>query len=144
MLQVSPWVFWIMCNTAFHVFWVTSLLVCQMYQISWLAMTTNERMNQGRYLHMHQFAQSAQSQADKCKDSCESGGGRCHNKKPKIVSPFNRGPVRNVVDLFGWRCCGLLRPLKVDWSTKFTLDTQPGSAFHASGFHQGRENYQFV
>ncbi|RUS80345.1 hypothetical protein EGW08_011884 [Elysia chlorotica] len=145
MLKVSPWVFWINLNTGFHLIWVSSLFVCQMYQISWLAMTTNERMNQGRYRHMHQFSHKAASSGE-CKDSKDSCESDCHcqNKNLKIVSPFNRGPVRNVVDLFGWRCCGLLRPLKVDWTSKFTLDTEPGSAFHGSSLHQNRENYQFV
>ena len=40
-------------NAAFHFCWVFCLAVCQTYQISCLAMTTNERMNAGRYTHFH-------------------------------------------------------------------------------------------
>ena len=39
----------IMC--LFHFIWVGCLAVCQTYQVVWLAMTTNERMNAARYRH---------------------------------------------------------------------------------------------
>lgn len=39
----------IMC--VFHFIWVGCLAVCQTYQVVWLAMTTNERMNASRYKH---------------------------------------------------------------------------------------------
>ena len=35
----------------FHFIWVGCLAVCQTYQVVWLAMTTNERMNASRYKH---------------------------------------------------------------------------------------------
>ena len=39
----------IMC--VFHFIWVGCLAVYQTYQVVWLAMTTNERMNAARYKH---------------------------------------------------------------------------------------------
>ena len=35
----------------FHCIWVSCLGVCQIYQVIFLAMTTNERMNASRYRH---------------------------------------------------------------------------------------------
>lgn len=96
----SPWVSWVMLNMGFHAVWVICLTVCQVYQVAWLAMTTNERMNAGRYKHFH------------------SGNGT-------IRSPFNKGVLQNVVDITGWSFCGILRPSKVDWSKKFETETEP-------------------
>ena len=39
------------CMALFHCVWVSCLAVCQLYQVVCLAMTTNERMNAGRYRH---------------------------------------------------------------------------------------------
>ncbi|XP_075544044.1 palmitoyltransferase Hip14 isoform X2 [Dermacentor variabilis] len=50
-LSQSGWVAWIAFNTLLHSAWVSCLLVCQLYQMVWLAMTTNERMNCNRYPH---------------------------------------------------------------------------------------------
>ncbi|XP_072124317.1 palmitoyltransferase ZDHHC17 isoform X2 [Mobula birostris] len=47
----SPWVFWMFLNSLFHFLWVAVLLMCQMYQIACLGITTNERMNARRYKH---------------------------------------------------------------------------------------------
>ncbi|GIY10660.1 palmitoyltransferase ZDHHC17 [Caerostris extrusa] len=50
-LHSSGWVAWIAANACLHGFWVGCLLLCQLYQVVWLAMTTNERMNCSRYRH---------------------------------------------------------------------------------------------
>ena len=50
--------------------WVSALGVCQVYQVTWLAMTTNERMNAGRYAHFKKH-------------------------KGHVHSPFNKGFLRN-------------------------------------------------
>ncbi|XP_005106609.1 palmitoyltransferase ZDHHC17 [Aplysia californica] len=148
LFKASPWIAWIGLNALFHIVWVSSLFVCQMYQISWLAMTTNERLNQMRYSHMQKMPGPEEGcKRDQGGHGHNHGGhGHCHGGKPtpKVVSPFNRGVVKNVVDVMGWRCCGLCRPLKVDWTTKFTLDSDSGPNYQASNFHAGRENYQFV
>lgn len=102
----SPWVVMMMTMCVFHCMWVTCLAVCQLYQVIVLAMTTNERMNAGRYRHF------------------QSGGGRGVH-----ISPFDRGWWQNLVDFLGWRLGGILRPSTTDWTKQFTVpgegDTQP-------------------
>ena len=44
-------VLFILVMCVFHFIWVGCLAVCQTYQVVWLAMTTNERMNASRYKH---------------------------------------------------------------------------------------------
>ncbi|XP_015416816.1 PREDICTED: palmitoyltransferase ZDHHC17 isoform X2 [Myotis davidii] len=93
----SPWMFWMFLNSIFHFMWVAVLLMCQMYQISCLGITTNERMNARRYKHFKVTTTS-------------------------IESPFNHGCVRNVIDFFEFRCCGLFRPVIVDWTRQYTIE----------------------
>ncbi|XP_018015557.2 palmitoyltransferase ZDHHC17, partial [Hyalella azteca] len=106
----EPWVAWVASNALLHVGWVTTLLACQLYQILILAMTTNERMNCYRYRHF------------------QTG------KKGEVRSPFNRGVCRNLVDLLGVRCFGLLRPSQRDWRVMYTLEdaTAPDTPSDAS------------
>nr|NP_001071933.1 zinc finger protein [Ciona intestinalis]BAE93338.1 zinc finger protein [Ciona intestinalis] len=94
-MKYSPWVVWIFLNCVFHSTWVCVLLVCQLYQIIWLGVTTNERMNAGRYHHFH-----------------TSQHGNLE------TSPFNRGVVANFADFFQIELCGMLKPLKIDWKSK--------------------------
>jgi palmitoyltransferase ZDHHC13/17 len=84
----SPWVAWMLINAWFHLLWVTILTSIQIYQIVFLGMTTNERINRGRYKHF-----------------IELGG----------KSPFNLGPGRNIADFFGFSCFGLLQTKKNNW-----------------------------
>ncbi|KAK2832071.1 hypothetical protein Q7C36_015533 [Tachysurus vachellii] len=93
----SPWMFWMFLNSVFHFMWVSVLIMCQLYQIAGIGITTNERMNARRYKHFKVTATS-------------------------IESPFNHGCVRNLIDFFELRCCGLLRPTLVDWTTQYTID----------------------
>merc|ERR1719481_151342 len=90
-----------MSMAVFHFIWVTCLAVCQIYQVSVLAMTTNERMNSARYRHFK------------------------HGTRPgSQVSPFDRGVWQNVVDFAGWKFGGLLKPATIDWTKQFHV---PGS-----------------
>uniref|UniRef100_A0A7N6A800 Palmitoyltransferase n=1 Tax=Anabas testudineus TaxID=64144 RepID=A0A7N6A800_ANATE len=91
----SPWMFWMFLNSIFHFMWVAVLIMCQLYQIAALGITTNERMNARRYKHFKVTATS-------------------------IESPFNHGCIRNLIDFFEIRCCGLIRPVTVDWTTSPT------------------------
>ncbi|CAM5084633.1 unnamed protein product [Eretmochelys imbricata] len=93
----SPWMFWMFLNSVFHFMWVAVLLMCQMYQISCLGITTNERMNARRYKHFKVTTTS-------------------------IESPFNHGCIRNIIDFFEFRCCGLFRPVIVDWTRQYTIE----------------------
>lgn len=91
----NPWIGWIMFNALLHLCWVTLLTICQTYQIVWLGMTTNERMNRGRYRHF------------------QAAGGK---------SPFNRGPIKNVADFLECSCFGAVQPVTTDWMTYFELE----------------------
>ncbi|TMS02961.1 Palmitoyltransferase ZDHHC17 [Larimichthys crocea] len=74
--------------------------------IAALGITTNERMNARRYKHFKVTATS-------------------------IESPFNHGCFRNLIDFFEIRCCGLIRPVTVDWTTQYTIeyDQTSGSGY---------------
>ncbi|KAL0884302.1 hypothetical protein ABMA27_016282 [Loxostege sticticalis] len=87
--RCNAWLAWVALNAAFHLFWVTVLLCCQLYLVVCLGMTTNEQLNRGRYRHF------------------QARGGR---------SPFSRGPLNNCADFFEWRLCGLLAPRARDWA----------------------------
>jgi len=94
----SPWVMFMLLNCMFHSVWVSCLSVCQLYQVIILAMTTNERMNMGRYKHFHTA------------------------RRGVMVSPFDKGIWQNFVDLTGWRCGGLASPSRVDWTKQFEIE----------------------
>lgn len=115
----NPWVAWVAGNAAFHWMWVTTLAACQAYQISFLAMTTNERMNAGRYAHFRQHGGGHHA---------HQGGGHSH------LSPFSKGCWQNTVDFLGWSCRGLLKPSRDDWFHRFEMDdeTESNSSERAS------------
>ncbi|XP_058459578.1 palmitoyltransferase Hip14 isoform X1 [Malaya genurostris] len=91
----NPWVGWVTANALLHMSWVTVLTICQTYQVVCLGMTTNERMNRGRYRHF------------------QAKGGK---------SPFSRGPIRNLVDFMECSCFGLVQPQQTDWMQYFDFD----------------------
>lgn len=80
-LILDSWVSWIMINAILHSIWVSMLLGCQTYQIVWLGMTTNERINAARYEHFIP-----------------------HGKGYK--SPYNRGKCQNLLDFIQCHCLG--------------------------------------
>jgi palmitoyltransferase len=90
-LSVNGWVAWGACNAFLHSIWVGCLMVCQLYQVLWLAMTTNERMNCRRYTHFK----------------------RDYNGH--ITSPFDRGFFRNFFDFFELKFCKMFKPDSRDW-----------------------------
>lgn len=108
-----------MCNALLHLGWVAMLTICQTYQVVWLGMTTNERMNRGRYRHF------------------QAAGGR---------SPFTRGAVRNTADFLECGCLGLVKPQRVDWQTAFELDGKGGGGIveREPLLRTPTDNYQYV
>lgn len=94
--KCGPWVLFILVMCVFHFIWVGCLAVCQTYQVVWLAMTTNERMNAARYKHFQRVSRGVHK------------------------SPFDRGLLQNTVDFFGLKL-GRLRPSKVDWTKQFSV-----------------------
>lgn len=79
-------------------------------------MTTNERMNAGRYRHF---------------TSNGSGSTR---------SPFHRGVCQNTIDFFHLRCCGLFNPDPTDWMTRYHVKTP----VEQEPLLTNKENYQYV
>lgn len=113
----APWVTWIAANGILHLIWVTTLFICQIYQISCLAMTTNERMNCNRYQHFHK------------------------SKSNKTLSPFDRGPVQNLVNFFEWKCGGFCHPEVTDWLTQHEVESGEDDSIPLAPY---RDNFQYV
>lgn len=110
----TPWVGWVMANAFLHILWVTILTICQTYQIVCLGMTTNERMNRGRYRHFMVL-----------------------NGK----SPFSRGPFKNLIDFLEWSWCA---PQKRDWLTYFDLEIEKGTIEEEPLLRLQQDNFQYV
>ncbi|KAK6192633.1 hypothetical protein SNE40_004074 [Patella caerulea] len=136
--KVSPWVGWIGANAICHMIWVSCLFICQLYQIMWLGMTSNERLNSYRYSIFHDKQPEAGGHSHQHSNNCHHD-----QKEPKIISPFHRGIFQNLNDVLKIRICGILRPLQVDWTTKYELN-ESDNLRHRKPFNSPRENYQFV
>ncbi|GAB6024086.1 Palmitoyltransferase Hip14 [Chamberlinius hualienensis] len=119
-MTCSPWVTWVTFNGCLHFTWVITLLTCQIYQISCLAMTTNERMNCSRYKHFRR------------------------GKSNSFSSPFNNGCFHNLVDFFEFSCCGLFRVNKVDWLKQYENTTNSDDEEDELLTAPHRDNFQYV
>ncbi|XP_068760562.1 palmitoyltransferase ZDHHC17-like isoform X1 [Montipora capricornis] len=97
----APWASWGYVNALFYAMWVGTLFICQCYQIFWLGMTTNERMNLSRY---HHFS-----------DNCGT-----------MQTPFSRGLLGNIADFMNTSLCGLVRPFRVDWYQQYDANLDKG------------------
>ncbi|XP_054164715.1 palmitoyltransferase ZDHHC17-like [Oppia nitens] len=95
----NGWITWCALNALIHSVWVFCLVICQLYQVLWLAMTTNERMNCRRYKHFKRD---------------ESG---------HLNSPFNRGFFQNMLDFCEWRVYRF-RPDSRDWRYVYEVDDE--------------------
>ncbi|ROL44046.1 Palmitoyltransferase ZDHHC13 [Anabarilius grahami] len=97
LMGCSPWVLYIFFFTFFHTSWASILLLLQLYQIAFLGLTTAERAN---LTHRQR-------------------------KLPQAFSlrqnPFNLGVVRNLVNFFQCRCCGLCKPMVLDWTQQYPM-----------------------
>lgn len=80
-------------------------------------MTTNERMNVGRYKHFHPPEDITATR-----------------------SPFDRGPCQNIIDLLGIRCFGLFKPDQTDWMTQYQISQRVEDA----PLLNEKDNYQYV
>uniref|UniRef100_A0A8B9GVY4 Palmitoyltransferase n=1 Tax=Astyanax mexicanus TaxID=7994 RepID=A0A8B9GVY4_ASTMX len=93
----SPWVLYIFCLAFFHTAWASILLIHQIYQVAFLGLTTAER---GTLM-------------------------RSQRNMPQTFSlrqnPFNRGVLKNLVNFFQLRCCGLCKPMVLDWTQEFPM-----------------------
>ncbi|XP_065647593.1 palmitoyltransferase ZDHHC17 isoform X2 [Hydra vulgaris] len=93
----APWVTWGFIMAVFHSCWVLSLLSCNLYQVLWLGMTTNERMNAARYSHF------------------------LDPKTGSINTPFSNSVLQNAADFFNISICGIIKPIKIDWMNEYEL-----------------------
>jgi len=109
----KPWLALAVVSGLFHISWVLTLAVCQTYQVVFLGMTTNERMNLGRYTHFRKRG------------------------KTELESPFSRGSWNNLVDFLGWRCYGLCKPRKTNWARAFV----PPGAKTFEDYKERRSSY---
>ncbi|KAG7327787.1 hypothetical protein KOW79_009393 [Hemibagrus wyckioides] len=88
----SPWITYICIITLLHMAWASITLAQQLYQIAFLGLTTAERAS---LLHGQRKLPPAYSLRQ---------------------NPFNRGVLKNLVNFFQLRCCGLCKPLVLDWT----------------------------
>lgn len=72
-MQCSPWSMFILIISMGFTVWIGCLAVMQTYQISMMAMTTNERINRKRYGHFH-------------------------DEEGEEVNPFDKGFVKNCME----------------------------------------------
>ncbi|XP_047220045.1 putative palmitoyltransferase ZDHHC13 isoform X2 [Girardinichthys multiradiatus] len=94
-VSCSPWVLTIFVLSFYHTCWSTLFLIGQLYQITFLGLTTAERTN--LLLQRRRMRQSVSLRQN----------------------PFNMGVVQNLVSFFQLRCCGLFKPAIVDWTAQF-------------------------
>ncbi|KAM9460578.1 putative palmitoyltransferase ZDHHC13 [Clarias gariepinus] len=97
LITCSPWITYICIITLFHTTWASVTLVQQLYQIAFLGLTTAERTS---LLHGHRKLPHAYSLRQ---------------------NPFNRGVLKNLVNFFQLRCCGLCKPLVLDWTQELPI-----------------------
>lgn len=60
--------------------------------------------------------------------SCYHAADCVSSLSPSLCS---HGCIRNLIDFFEIRCCGLIRPVAVDWTTQYTIeyDQSSGSGY---------------
>ncbi|NXN06987.1 ZDH13 Palmitoyltransferase, partial [Indicator maculatus] len=93
----SPWVSYIFAIGCFHTTWASLSLMIQLYQITFLGLTSHERMNL--------LTQ------------------RKSSKHPLSLrrTPYNLGCFQNLADFFQCGCFGMFRPNAVDWTKQYNL-----------------------
>ncbi|XP_068801475.1 palmitoyltransferase ZDHHC13 isoform X2 [Struthio camelus] len=93
----SPWVLYIFTLACFHTLWASLLLIIQLYQITFLGLTSHERMNL--------LIQNKSS------------------KHPVSLrrTPYNLGCFQNLSDFFQCRCLGMFKPNVIDWTKQYNL-----------------------
>ncbi|KAF7703590.1 hypothetical protein HF521_022597 [Silurus meridionalis] len=93
----SPWITYICIITLFHTAWASVTLTQQIYQIAFLGLTTAE------------------------KSSLLHGNRKLPHPYSLRQNPFNRGVLKNLVNFFQIRCCGLCKPLVLDWTQELPM-----------------------
>ncbi|KAE8606104.1 hypothetical protein XENTR_v10010597 [Xenopus tropicalis] len=106
-VNCSPWVLYIFCLVSAFTVWATLMLLVQLFQISFLGLTTQERISlqvQNRHLK-HQVSLRR--------------------------TPFNRGCLQNLADFFHCQCFGLIKSQPIDWTKQYHGAIPPSRMRHA-------------
>lgn len=97
-VSCSPWVLSVFLLSAYHCGWSSLSLLAQLYQITFLGLTTSEIQTLGA--HQRKLRQNVSLRQN----------------------PYNHGVVRNLLSFFQLRCCGLFKPSIVDWTQPASVD----------------------
>ncbi|XP_068116363.1 palmitoyltransferase ZDHHC13 isoform X2 [Hyperolius riggenbachi] len=94
-ISCSPWVLYIFFLVCSVTIWSSLMLLMQLFQIAFLGLTTQERLN----LQMQN---------------------RCSANKVSLrKSIYNRGCINNLADFFRCQCFGLVKATPIDWTKQF-------------------------
>ncbi|KAJ8248929.1 hypothetical protein GJAV_G00229290 [Gymnothorax javanicus] len=104
----SPWVLYMFILAFLHTSWASIAFLVQLFQVSILGLTSSERLNLLQRRRKYQQSFSLRE------------------------NPYNLGVVRNVLNFFQLRCCGLCKPAVVDWTQQYSSPVQFSSG---QGFH---------
>lgn len=113
----SLWVFWMILNALFHLLWVTILTTIQIYQIVFIGMTTNERINRGRYKHF-----------------IELDG----------KSPFHLGAWHNIADFLQCSCFGLCVAKRKNWMVYYNSNNSESRVIHNGSLLRLNDSLEYV
>ncbi|NWY65595.1 ZDH13 Palmitoyltransferase, partial [Erithacus rubecula] len=96
-VSCSPWVSYIFSVACFHTLWASGWLTVQLYQITFLGLTSHERMNLlvQRKSSKHSFSLRR--------------------------TPYNLGCFQNLADFFQCSCFDIFKPNIVDWTKQYKL-----------------------
>ncbi|CAL8079701.1 unnamed protein product [Orchesella dallaii] len=124
-VSCEPWITFMSLQAAAHGSWVLVLLICQLYQILWLGLTTNERLNWTRYTYFKRFG---------------AGNGCCRMRSSTHSNP---GVVKNFIDFFELEC---FSPDKTDWVRVFNQpqDQEESSVDSQPLIRDKRDSFQYV
>lgn len=97
-VSCSPWVLSVFLLSAYHCSWSVTTLLCQLYQIALLGLTTTEIKTLGAHQRKLRGDLSLRQ------------------------NQYNHGVVKNLISFFQLRCCGLFKPSIVDWTQPTSMD----------------------
>ncbi|XP_014677485.1 PREDICTED: palmitoyltransferase ZDHHC17-like [Priapulus caudatus] len=100
LMSCQAWAAMYFCLAAVFAIPIVFLLLLQLYQVVFVAMTTNEKLKTSKYEYFK-------------------------GTDGKFRNPFNHGPCRNLINFFNIRCFGLLVPRRYDWHRMYDIDSTP-------------------
>ncbi|CAL8079723.1 unnamed protein product [Orchesella dallaii] len=116
-VSFEPWITFMSLQAAFYGIWVLGLMICQLYTILWLGLTTNERLNRTRYAKRFGFANM------------------------NLSTNSNPGVVKNFIDFFELES---FNPGKTDWMRVFPQDQEESSVDSQPFIRDKWDSFQYV